>query len=334
MGFGDNDLAAISGTSATDLWAVGWFKHDGIDQTLIEHFDGNNWTIVPSPNNPKYPVDALYSVSADSSSDAWAVGRMRGNCNCDDSVRPLALHWNGSAWSEVPMPPVREESSESFVIGVSIDPTDPSDVWAVGYVPSLGIRGSQSDIFAEHWNGRKWEIIGVPRRKFFPTMFGVTTAPGGSAWAVGIDFGYGTRYSIMSWNGSSWSTQASVNAHDRFNAVSAFAPNDVWAAGYLIEHFDGTKWSVALDPRKTGDAMNAVSAIAPNDVWAAGDHGILISWDGTAWIHWPTLLSASLTGIQALPGGAIAVGTLNDKGRLRSVSTLTSCTSDRLGIQR
>src|SRR5215472_8918878 len=125
MGFGDNDLAAISGTSATDLWAVGWFKHDGIDQTLIEHFDGNNWTIVPSPNNPKYPVDALYSVSADSSSDAWAVGRMRGNCNCDDSVRPLALHWNGSAWSEVPMPPVREESSESFVIGVSIDPTDP-----------------------------------------------------------------------------------------------------------------------------------------------------------------------------------------------------------------
>src|SRR6266542_3404528 len=44
-------LYSVSGTSANDVWAVG-STHDGNSpsRTLIEHWDGTRWSIVPSPS--------------------------------------------------------------------------------------------------------------------------------------------------------------------------------------------------------------------------------------------------------------------------------------------
>src|SRR4051812_24761987 len=36
--------------SADDVWAVGWTKYFTMSQTLIEHWDGVKWKVVPSPN--------------------------------------------------------------------------------------------------------------------------------------------------------------------------------------------------------------------------------------------------------------------------------------------
>jgi hypothetical protein len=48
---------------------------------------------VPSPNPSS--DDQLTSVSADSATDAWAVGYDAGT-----TTRTLILHWNGTAWSK------------------------------------------------------------------------------------------------------------------------------------------------------------------------------------------------------------------------------------------
>jgi hypothetical protein len=46
----DNDLNGVAATSMTNAWAVGTYQIGSSDLTLIEHWDGNAWTQVPSPN--------------------------------------------------------------------------------------------------------------------------------------------------------------------------------------------------------------------------------------------------------------------------------------------
>jgi hypothetical protein len=51
-----NEVVALA---ADDVWTVG--SHDGL--TLIEHWDGSAWTVVPSPEGPLAESE-LYAVSA------------------------------------------------------------------------------------------------------------------------------------------------------------------------------------------------------------------------------------------------------------------------------
>src|SRR5690242_573129 len=47
-----NQLSGVAALSATDAWAVGWslaFSGGGY-QTLAEHWDGNQWNVVPTAN--------------------------------------------------------------------------------------------------------------------------------------------------------------------------------------------------------------------------------------------------------------------------------------------
>ena len=45
-----NNLFAVSGTGLDDVWAVGGYASaSGTTNTLIEHWDGSAWTLVPSP---------------------------------------------------------------------------------------------------------------------------------------------------------------------------------------------------------------------------------------------------------------------------------------------
>lgn len=102
-----NWLTAVSAVSAKDVWAVGRYgNHDGgaYDQTLIEHWNGSRWTVVPSPNpgGSTYDDD-LWGVAAVTSQDAWAVGAV-GFFGDTPESNPLALHWDGSQWTQVTLP--------------------------------------------------------------------------------------------------------------------------------------------------------------------------------------------------------------------------------------
>ena len=60
--------------SPSDAWAVGFYQDTGLDQTLIEHWDGSAWTVVPSPNVAEFD-NVLNAVRAKSATDIWAVER-------------------------------------------------------------------------------------------------------------------------------------------------------------------------------------------------------------------------------------------------------------------
>jgi hypothetical protein len=65
--------------SANDVWAVGFSPHPSgtpqyLRQTLIEHWNGSSWSVVPSPNPAGKTYVVLNGAAAISASDVWAVG--------------------------------------------------------------------------------------------------------------------------------------------------------------------------------------------------------------------------------------------------------------------
>src|SRR4029453_16569665 len=103
----DNVLYDVSVLSSTDAWAVGEYLVDGGGalRTLIQHFDGANWTIVPSPNRlsgtDHNQTNSLRGVAAIAPNDVWAVGY---TVSDDTPYQTLTMHWNGAAWSIVDSP--------------------------------------------------------------------------------------------------------------------------------------------------------------------------------------------------------------------------------------
>jgi photosystem II stability/assembly factor-like uncharacterized protein len=92
-------LRAVATVSATDVWAVGGGQLAG-SKTLIEHWDGVQWSVVTSPN-PGSNYDILDGVTAVSASDVWAVGY---DGNTGGVAQTLTEHWDGAQWSVVTSP--------------------------------------------------------------------------------------------------------------------------------------------------------------------------------------------------------------------------------------
>jgi hypothetical protein len=71
-----NTLNGISGSTATDLYAAGFFSDaatSGQPQTLVEHFDGSTWGILPSPRRGlAQHLNAVYALPG--SNSVWTVG--------------------------------------------------------------------------------------------------------------------------------------------------------------------------------------------------------------------------------------------------------------------
>src|SRR5215468_7349752 len=97
---GGSFLNAVVAVSASDAWAVGLSRAPGGPaRTLILHWDGRRWAIIPSPNVGSTD-NSLVSVTAAGAADAWAVG-YRG---AGGAYRSLLEHWNGDRWTVVPLP--------------------------------------------------------------------------------------------------------------------------------------------------------------------------------------------------------------------------------------
>jgi hypothetical protein len=90
--------------------------------------------------------------------------------------------------------------------------------------------------------------------------------------------------------------------------VTAISANDVWAAGdinvsnegILMEHWDGTSWTVVSSPAFTGvGPIYDISANAANDVWAVGGNTSL-HFDGTSWTRIPGVSTVNMGSVLAL----------------------------------
>ena len=139
-GTSNNEFLGAAVLSSCDAWAVGFDLSAGLDQALVEHWNGSSWTVVPSPSPGSSA--SLTSVRALSANDIWAAGSFSESA----AEHTLIEHWNGSSWSVVPSPSPGSAANElNAVRGVSA-----SDVWAVGDTSD----GTGNRPLILHWNGR------------------------------------------------------------------------------------------------------------------------------------------------------------------------------------
>jgi hypothetical protein len=152
-GSSGSDLAAVNGTSADDVWAVG--SSDGA--TLIEHFDGRSWSIVSSPNGDG-ATSTLSAVAAIAADDVWAVGSTESDASTPggSGEDTLIMHWDGASWSVVPSP--NGLSSSNSLLDVAA--FGPDDVWAGGQ--SYDDLAVTSRTILERWDGSAWRVVRTP----------------------------------------------------------------------------------------------------------------------------------------------------------------------------
>ena len=156
-------LFGASALSPKNVWVVGDQEGtNGKFETLVEHWDGTAWSVVPSPD-PGAAGNHLYAIDAVSPSNVWAVGQ-----ELTGQVPDLGLveDWNGVKWSVVRSP--LSSSKSVMLTGVAVSG---GQVWTVGEADSPTISGGMPLI--EHEQGRVWLGPGTrflcPRTKTGPT---------------------------------------------------------------------------------------------------------------------------------------------------------------------
>lgn len=281
-------LDGISAISSNDVWAVGTAQGRGSARTLTEHWDGQRWQIVPSPSLSvgSQPADnTLTGVVAISSNDVWAVG-YAASITIGET---LVEHWDGTSWTIVQSPNPGQGTGffDDRLFGVTA--VSASDIWTAGESTALG----EEHNLIEHWDGSAWNVVVSPH---FPNtnvdfMNAISAISATDIWTVGAFTipnaeGSPLQTGTLHWDGTSWSildSPSPSSSFDILNGVAAVSSDDVWAVGSfqadsgllntLIEHWDGTSWSVFPSPAGTPSSeLLGVAAVSSTDLWSVGEN--------------------------------------------------------------
>lgn len=285
-------LNGVAMVSPQDVWAVGTnaFITQGLTlqtDTLIEHWNGKQWSIVPSPN-PSTVSNRLTSVAAITANDVWAVGDYQ---SAENLELPLTEHWDGHAWHVVASAPLPDSISGTFAAVTAIPGS--KQLLAVGQTLTFP-RPSFEQALIEHWDGRQWHLIvsGSPAGFRSSELLGVAALSRTDAWTVGdatAEGGERREPLVLHWSGSVWQAVpsplpsfasgglllavAATKAHDVRVIGSFFAP-DASVGEPWFQRWDGRQWHLAPSPVPQGVTSTGVNALAADragSFWAVGD---------------------------------------------------------------
>ncbi|HEX8077179.1 MAG TPA: hypothetical protein VF511_05145, partial [Chthoniobacterales bacterium] len=286
-----HDLDDIAAIASNDIWAVGWLDaQNGGSITLTMHWDGVQWTQIPSPNVPM-PSGSFYSqrleaVTAIAPNDVWAVGFYR----VGNTEHPLSMRWNGTQWNLVPTPDgpptPQAPNGDGWLHGIAA--AGPNDIWAVGEYNKVDFN-SFAKPFAMHWNGASWTVVLPPN----PGYLGV--APLNSVVARGPnDFlavgevynsNQGFNTFVVRWNGSTWTQVPSETpagtgtGWNQLHDVARDSSGGLWTAGVKQASFSSGNYTL-VERSPVAAPVPLVSAAS----WKQHDtqaYGIALPLSGT-----------------------------------------------------
>jgi hypothetical protein len=307
---GSGLLVTVDARTDTDAWAVG--------SAGYLRWNGTTWNAVATAGLPAVRDPA---VSASGANDAWVVGSV-GTTSAYSRRTGTAIHWDGTAWTvQAPTLPLRSELRGVAALSAT-------NVWAVG---KIGIES-----LVEHWDGAAWTRVAVPSPNVGTSngLVAVSARSASDIWAVGTYDapGAGNQTFSLHYDGTAWSLvsmpaspQTPTFPHYVLNAVVALSANDVWAVGQitegapsgtLVEHWNGTAWSVVASPTPGWfPTLRSVAARSATDVWAVGEIATMdqtpqyrtftLHWDGAAWTRVaspPANAYSELYAVAARPG--------------------------------
>jgi len=297
-----DSLWAVAALGESDAWAVGTrylSSHSGVFLTLIEHWDGESWKVVPSPSPAgigEQTHSTLGAVAIDSPNDAWAVGDWSPASTDPRKIPPshgLIEHWNGAKWTVVPGP-----SSGGHTTNLTeVAAISPTAAWAIG---GGTIDGHASTVFMR-WNGTRWRYLPSPAGTL---LSGLAAISAHDIWVVGTKLTPKSKPAERTlaehWNGSKWTIVPTPNAFkgrtrkSSLHAVDGSSSSNVWAVGWyqsgptgvdlstLVEHWNGARWQVQPSPdgpAATGESqLFATAALSRTSAWQSEAMTAVTDW--------------------------------------------------------
>jgi hypothetical protein len=269
---GESSMVGVTAISPSDVWAVGSSLVNSTHLiSVIEHYDGTQWTIVSSP---QFATGSdLHAIKAFSANDIFAVGETNSD---KQKGRPLVEHYDGNQWSVVPLPPLK--TGKTAVLS-AIGGLSHTDFWIAGATGP--IFRTFGDPVVMHFDGQQFTQVPFPGTKL--DIGGIAEIAANDAWIVGSNGSAMTAH----WDGKAWTVVPSPGAgiFSGLTGVSAISSTDIWASGdiedtkkgvlsflYLIEHWDGKSWTISPIPATKGgfDSLFGVQAFPSGSVFVAG----------------------------------------------------------------
>ena len=257
----DDDFKSISCVSTISCMAVGETNLGAAVGTLTAVWDGNAWTEVLSPD-PGGPTTAtqLWSVSCTSAQWCAAVG-----IYLIPGTNTYGMIWNGSTWTDTPMPVPGGTSRLHEVNSVSCV----SSSWCIAV-------GRYNDGVADrtmvlHWDGSSWALtpspnLGTDQRNVLNGVDCVSTT-----WCIAIGRyhnGTTSQTLVMQWDGSSWQFLDSPNTSTTLYNVlyKVSCPVDWWcmSTGYANNGTATTDLAIELEgPPPPSTTTTVVAPVVP-----------------------------------------------------------------------
>jgi hypothetical protein len=220
-----DEFFSVQAVSPDDVWAVGGQEATPNSRfhTLIEHYDGGRWSVVPSPD-PGPNGNELFGVGGATASSLWAVGQQQG-----EHFPGLALveRWDGHVWRLAQAPQSSSMTYDPYAVtafhqqllaaGDQENDAAPQSTLSFdrgGVIPSANVGAGENDFYgidasggnawavgrttdrttdltsplAETLRDGRWSVVPTPApggSAGTGGFGGVTVLPSGEAWAVG-----------------------------------------------------------------------------------------------------------------------------------------------------
>ena len=302
-------VACPSRTLCIAVGSIAGINDSHPSKPLIMQGDGTRWTRM----NVAAPVGstnvAIGGVACTSTTHCFAVG---GSATSSNS-QPLIEAWDGAHWAVVPGPAGLPATSTG--LGAVSCPTATS-CFAIGRATT----STSATAVATHWDGTRWmPLISLARPAGATSAYlaGISCATSTSCFTVGT---YLTKQDIKAlvyrWNGLRWSIvdgpTFAGRAYPDLRGVSCPSVTSCYIAGSIstrygiksvrrvIEHWDGTRWTLTSFPKpsfpSTFDVFTGVSCSSTTSCMAVGyierGHTFTFTerWDG---VHWKVVASPS-----------------------------------------
>jgi hypothetical protein len=281
----ENQLLGVSCPTTTFCVAVGHAKNgSGIDQTLIETFNGSSWSIVPSPNTSSSLFNDLAEVSCTSATFCIAVGSANSPTHF---LQTLVETFDGSNWSIVSSPNT-SPTEPQYLNGLTCQ----SATFCVA-VGAYEIQPGLTQTLVLTYDGTNWTIAPSPNSS--PTEINilgtVSCTSATNCVAVGTFFGGAASSTLIeTFDGTNWVITPSPNAPaskgNTLYGVSCVSPSACEAVGNyadsdftlhtLVEKYDGTSWVITASPNTSQTQDNTLLSVwctSSTSCVAAGNTG-------------------------------------------------------------
>lgn len=278
-------LTDLACTSATDCLAVGWQRDaSGKQHALAEQRTSAGWRLLDVP--VAVAPSQLTGISCVAADDCVAVG------SAGPHEQPLALKWDGSAWTDLHAVPGKHTGRLTAVSCPAAD-----RCVAVGSP-------------TQTWDGTSWHEIDppTPPNSYGTFLDGVSCVSATSCVAAGSvlkssEFGLVSYTIELDWDGTSW-TMEPDGTEGTLDDVFCSGPTACMATGVdndgrlLIEQRTASGWAVVPAPSPAGLGSTELAAVSCSSAdycvaagYASGTVAgakyagatLIESWNGTAW---------------------------------------------------